>query len=141
MVSLEVVRCVLDYVVGIAGTAQTGETLSVVTTGLPASAANYIQYQWYRTDGTKVEVIEGATSAKYVATDDDIGYTLLVITYFDETDPYVYADSAAAESIDGEVYGIIGQSTSDIKEIALTFWQRLINWLNRILAVLTGIKL
>lgn len=141
MVSLEVVRCVLDYVVGIAGTAQTGETLSVVTTGLPASAANYIQYQWYRTDGTKVEVIEGATSAKYVATDDDIGYTLLVITYFDDTDPYVYADSAAAESIDGEVYGIIGQSTSDIKEIALTFWQRLINWINRILAVLTGIKL
>ncbi len=141
MISLEVVKCVLDYVVGIAGTAQTGETLTVVTTGLPASAANYIQYQWYRTDGTEVEVIEGATSVKYVATEEDVGYTLLVITYFNDADPYVYADSANAESIDGEVYGIIGQSANAIKEVALSFWQRLINWLNRIIAVLTGVQL
>ena len=141
MVSLEVIKCVLDYVVGIAGTAQNGESLSVVTTGLPTMAENYMQYQWYRTDGTKVEVIEGATGDRYVATDDDVGYTLFVITFFDESDPYVFSDNAAVETVDGVAYGIIGQTTDKIKEVALSFWQRLINWINRIIAALTGLKL
>lgn len=141
MVSLEVVKCVLDYVVGIAGTTQNGESLVVVTTGLPPMAENYIQYQWYRTDGTKVEAIEGANSDRYVATDDDVGYTLFVITFFDEADPYVFSDNASQETIDGEIYGIIGQTTDKIKEVALSFWQRLINWINRIIAALTGLKL
>ncbi len=141
MVSLEVIKCVLDYVVGIAGTAQNGETLAVVTTGLPVMAENYMMYQWYRTDGTKVEPIEGAISDRYVATDDDVGCTLFVITYFDEGDPYVFSDDASVETVDGIAYGIIGQTTDKIKEVALSFWQRLINWINRIIAALTGLKL
>lgn len=139
VVSLQVVKCTLDYVVGIAGNLQSGQTLSVVTTGLPAMANDYIQYQWYRIDGNNITAIKGATGRTYVATDDDVGYTLAVMTYFDGGDPYVYADGVA-ETID-EIMGIIGESADAIKEIKLTFWQRLMNWLYRIIAILTGIQL
>ncbi len=142
VVSLEVVKCQLNYVVGVAGTAQVGETLAVVTTGLPAMAENYIQYQWFRSDGTKLVAINGANEARYVATDDDVGYTLVVYTFFNEADPYVFHEDANVETVDdGETYGIIGQSKDAIKEIALSFWQRLINWIYRIIAAITGVKL
>ena len=36
---------------------------------------------------------------------------------------------------------IIGAAEGTIKEISLTFWQRLINWFNRIIAALTGLTL
>lgn len=140
-VHLTVVKCTLDYVVGVAGTPQSGETLSVVTTGLPSMANNYIQYQWYRTDGNRITIIEGATGAHYVATEDDIGYTLVVMTYFNDDDPYVYSENAAVETIDGEIKGIIGQTKDAIKEVALSFWQRLMNWIYRIIAAITGVTL
>lgn len=139
VVSLQVVKCTLDYVVGIAGTLQSGQTLSVVTTGLPAMANDFIQYQWYRVDGNNITAIKGATGRTYVATDADVGYTLAVMTSFDAADPYVFADGVT-ETIDG-IMGIIGESIDSIKEIKLTFWQRLMNWLYRIIAVLTGIQL
>lgn len=139
VVSLQVVKCTLDYVVGIAGTLQSGQTLSVVTTGLPAMAADYISYQWFRYDGNEFSAISGATGRTYVATDDDVGYTLVVMTSFDSSDPYVYADGVTDE-IKG-IVGIIGETLESIKEIKLTFWQRLMNWIYRIIAVLTGIQL
>ncbi len=142
IISLEVVKCQLNYVVGVAGTAQVGETLAVVTTGLPAMAENYIQYQWFRSDGSKLVAINGANSARYVATEDDVGYTLVVYTFFNDADPYVFHEDANVETIDnGVTYGIIGQSKDAIKEIALSFWQRLINWIYRIIAAITGVKL
>ena len=142
IISLEVVKCQLNYVVGVAGTAQVGETLAVVTTGLPSMAENYIQYQWFRSDGSKLVAINGANSARYVATEDDVGYTLVVYTFFNDADPYVFHEDANVETIDnGVTYGIIGQSKDAIKEIALSFWQRLMNWIYRIIAAITGVKL
>ncbi len=138
-VPLEVVKCTLDYVVGIAGTLQSGQTLAVVTTGLPARANDYISYQWFRVDGDEYIAISGATGKTYVATDDDVGYTLVVMTTFDSSAPYVYADGVTDE-IKG-IEGIIGESLEAIKEIKLTFWQRLMDWLYRIIAILTGVRL
>lgn len=140
-VSLEVVKCVLDYVVGVAGTAQQDETLAVVFTGLPVHAQAYIQYQWYRVSSNNVEAIPGATSSKYVATEEDVGYTLVVVTYVNENDPYVLSDSANVETIDGEIEGILGQTFEAIEELSLTFWQRLLNWIRRIIEALTGMTL
>lgn len=140
-VSLEVVKCVLDYVVGVAGTPQQGETLSVVFTGMPAHANAYVQYQWYRVSSKDVEAIPDATGSKYVATEEDVGYTLVVVTYFDENDPYVFSESANVETIDGDIEGILGQTADAIEELALTFWQRLMNWIRRIIAAITGVTL
>ncbi len=143
VISLEVVKCVLDYIVGIAGTPQQGETLAVVFTGLPAHAEPYVKYQWYRMNGNDVDAIPGATSAKYVATEDDIGYTLAVVTYVDEAQaPFVYAEGAYEEGFgSSDIRCIVGASDSVIKEITLTFWQRLLNWIRRIIAAITGVQL
>ena len=140
-VSLEVVKCVLDYVVGVAGIAQQGETLAVVFTGLPIHAQAYIQYQWYRVGDNDVEAIPDATSQKYVATEEDVGYTLVVVTYVNENDPYVFSETANIETVDGDINGILGQTLDAIEELSLTFWQRLLNWIRRIIEALTGITL
>lgn len=138
-VTLQVVKCTLNYVVGVAGNLQSGQTLTAVATGLPAAANDYICYQWYRADGNDLEAIKGATGRTYVATDADVGYTLVVMTYFNDNDPFVFADDSF--EIVENTKGVIGQSTDAIKEIALTFWQRIMNWLYRILAIFTGIQL
>lgn len=143
VVSLEVVKCVLDYIVGVAGTAQEGETLSVVFTGLPAHAEPYMNYQWYRINDKQTIAIPGATEQKYVATEDDIGYTIAVVTYIDEAQaPFVYAEGACEEGFgETDIRCIVGASDSAIKEVALTFWQRLLDWIRRIIAALTGVQL
>ena len=146
VVPLNVIKCTLSYVVGISGKLQSGQTLTVVTEGLPSKAADFISYQWYRYDGKDFEAIKGANGKNYVATDDDIGYTLVVMTSFDGSSPYIFADGVtdiikdAADIID-DIEGIVGESDDTIKEINLTFWQRLMNWLYRIIAVLTGVRL
>ena len=143
VVSLEVVKCVLDYIVGVAGTAQEGETLSVVFTGLPAHAEPYMNYQWYRINDKQTIAIPGATEQKYVATEDDIGYTIAVVTYIDEAQaPFVYAEGACEEGFgETDIRCIVGASDSAIKEVALTFWQRLLDWIRRIIAAITGVQL
>lgn len=142
-VPLTVVKGRLDYVVSIAGTPQEGQTLSAYITGMPSLAHNYIHYQWYRVSDTGVATkIEDATESAYVATSDDIGYTLIVITYFASDAPYVFADSADVIS-DGygiEVGGIMGQTSSAIEAIKLSFWQRLMNWIYRLIAAITGVR-
>ena len=138
-VTIQVVKCTLNYVVGVAGNLQSGQTLTAVATGLPAAANDYICYQWYRADGNDLVPIKGATDRTYVATDADVGYTLVVMTYFNDSDPFVFADDSF--EIIENTKGVVGQSTDAIKEITLTFWQRLMNWLYRILAVLTGMQL
>ncbi len=143
VVSLEVVKCVLDYIVGVAGTAQEGETLTVVFTGLPSHAEPYMHYQWYRIDDKQTIAIPGATEEKYVATEDDVGYTIAVVTYIDEAQaPFVYADGACEEGFgETDIRCIVAATDSEIKEVALTFWQRLLDWIRRIIAALTGVKL
>lgn len=140
-VDLTVVKCVLDYLVGVAGTPEVGQTLRVVTTGLPSVAGNYMMYQWYRVGEDSAEAINGATAATYVATEEDVDCTLYVVTYFDASDPFVYAETAVIETLDDIIYGIVGQAEDAVEEIALTFWQRLMNWIRRIIEAITGATL
>ncbi len=142
LVTLTVVKCKLDYVVGIAGTAQEGEVLTVAITGMPVRANEYIKYQWYRIDEHgEYELIEDAVETSYTVLASDVGYTIYVVTYFDDTAPYEYADTAAVDTIDNEIIGIIGSTIDAIQAIKLTFWQRLLNWIYRIIAAITGIRI
>lgn len=141
-IDLTVVKCVLDYLVGVAGTPEVGQTLRVVTTGLPSVAGNYMLYQWYRVGEDSAEAINGATSSTYIATEEDVDCTLYVVTYFDlQKDPFVYAETAVLETLDDIIYGIVGQSEDTIDEIKLTFWQRILNWIRRIIEAITGATL
>ncbi|MCD7774215.1 MAG: YDG domain-containing protein [Clostridiales bacterium] len=140
IVTLEVVNCKLDYIVGLAGTVQSGETITVVFTGLPTVAYDYVQYRWFRVNDNGYTAISGATGDSYVATDDDVGYTLVVLTYFDSNAPFEYAETATTDVM-GVVTGIIGSTSTTVQEVKLSFWQRLINWIYRLIAAITGLSL
>ncbi len=141
VVTLTVVKCELNYVVGVLGTPQSGETLSVVITGMPDKANDYINYQWYRVSGDKSEKIDGATSAAYKATEDDVGYKLVVVTYFDANDPYVFADTANTVFFETGIEGIVGETEGEIDEEYLSFWQRLMRWIQKLIEAITGLTL
>lgn len=141
IVTLTVVKCRLDYVVGIAGTAQEGQKLSVAITGMPSLANNYILYQWYKVDSNGAYKIEGATESTYTATKADIGYTLLVVTYFPSDAPYIFSDAANVVPVEEGVEGLIGQTATAVQAVKLSFWQRLLNWIYRLIAAISGIRI
>ncbi len=141
IVPLFVTNCELNYVVGIAGTPQQGEALQVVFTGIPDQALDYVKYQWFRVSANGNDVIADATSDRYIATEQDVGCTLMVLTYFESSDPFEYNEAANVTEVDTGVFGIIGETADAIKEISLSFWQRLINWIRRIIAAITGVTM
>ena len=72
----------------ITGTAQVGETLTAVTTGISdadgLTSPTYI-YQWIRVNGTEAD-IAGATSSAYTLVDADLGTTIKVRVSFQDDD-------------------------------------------------------
>ena len=71
----------------ITGTAQVGETLTAVTTGIMDAdglTSPTYTYQWIRVDGTDEADIAGANSSTYPLVDADLGKTLKVRVTFDD---------------------------------------------------------
>ena len=136
-IPLTVTECVVNYVVGVTGTPQVGQKLSVTFTGLPSKAYEYVQYQWYRDTDNGPVAISGANTSTYTATENDVGYEIFCFTYFNAGDPYVFEDGIT--DIIGELEGIFGSTSGSIEEENLTFWQRLVRWIESIIQALTGI--
>ena len=71
----------------ITGTAQVGQTLTAVTTGITdadgLTTPGYT-YQWIRVDGTDEEDISGENSSTYTLDDADLGKTIKVKVSFDD---------------------------------------------------------
>ena len=71
----------------ITGTAQVGQTLTAVTTGITdadgLTSATYT-YQWIRVDGTDEEDISGENSSTYTLVDADLGKTIKVRVSFED---------------------------------------------------------
>lgn len=135
-IPLTVTECVVNYVVGISGTVQVGQRLTASFTGLPTKAYDFINYQWYRNTDNGPIAISGANTAVYSPTEADVGYTLVCFTFFDANDPYVFEEGIA--DILNEIEGIMGE-TDAVEEENLTFWQRLVRWLENLIQALTGI--
>ena len=71
----------------ITGTAQVGQTLTAVTTGITDAdglTSPTYTYQWIRVDGTDEEDISGENSSTYTLVDADLGTTLKVRVTFDD---------------------------------------------------------
>lgn len=136
-IPLTVTECVVNYVVGISGTPQVGQKLSVSFTGLPSKAYEYVQYQWYRDTDNGPVAISGANTSIYSPTEADVGYEIFCFTYFNADDPYIFADDIT--DLIGEIEGICGYTSGSIEEENLTFWQRLVRWIENIIQALTGI--
>ena len=136
-IPLTVTKCAVNYVAGITGKTQVGQKLSVSFTGLPSKAYDYIQYQWYRNTDNGPVAISGAVDATYSLTEADAGYEILCFTYFNEGDPFVF-DEGVADFM-GDLEGIFGATSDSISEENLTFWQRLVRWIENIIQALQGI--
>ena len=71
----------------ITGTAQVGQTLTAVTTGITDAdglTSPTYTYQWIRVDGTDEEDISGENSSTYTLVDADLGKTIKVKVSFDD---------------------------------------------------------
>ena len=71
----------------ITGTAQVGQTLTAVTTGIMDAdglTSPTYTYQWIRVDGTDEEDISGENSSTYTLVDADLGKTIKVKVSFDD---------------------------------------------------------
>lgn len=127
-ITLTVVPSELNIYISLTGTLQSGKTLYVVTSELPAGAEDYLYYRWYRVDSPDEDPRNGILvgSGKddfYTLTDGDSGkYIICTVTNTDGAPYTCYAQSA---------------TDSPIEEQQLTFWQKLVNWFYRLLSNFT----
>ena len=82
----------------ITGTAQVGETLTAVTTGIMDAnglTSPTYRYQWIRVNGTEAD-ITSANSSTYILVDADLGKTIKVKVSFEDDDNYTETLTSAA---------------------------------------------
>ena len=87
----------------ISGTAQVGQTLTAITTGITdADGLNNVSYsyQWIRTDGTNDTGISGATDSTYTLVDADNGKAIKVqVSFTDDEGNEESLTSAATDAV------------------------------------------
>ena len=87
----------------ITGTAQVGQTLTAVTTGIMDAdglTSPTYTYQWIRVDGTDEADIASANSSTYILVDADLGTTLKVrVTFADDLGHTETLTSAATATV------------------------------------------
>ena len=85
------------------GTAQVGQTLTAITTGITdADGLNNVSYsyQWIRTDGTNDTDISGATDSTYTLVDADNGKAIKVqVSFTDDEENEESLTSAATDAV------------------------------------------
>ena len=87
----------------ITGTAQVGQTLTAVTTGITDAdglTSPTYTYQWIRVDGTDEEDISGENSSTYTLVDADLGKTIKVkVSFTDDASNAETLTSAATVTV------------------------------------------
>ena len=102
----------------ITGTAQVGETLTAVTTGIMDAdglTSPTYTYQWIRVDGTEAD-IAGENSSTYILVDADLGTTLKVrVTFADDLGHTETLTSAATATV-----GAVATGPPTVTDVAVT---------------------
>ena len=97
----------------ITGTAQVGQTLTAVTTGIMDAdglTSPTYTYQWIRVDGTDEADIAGENSSTYPLVDADLGKTLKVrVTFADDLGHTETLTSAATATVGAAATAALGQ--------------------------------
>ena len=94
------------------GTAQVGETLTVLTNGITdedgLDNVSY-SYQWIRNDGTNDADIGGQTGSAYTLTDEDVGKSIKVrVSFTDDADHEETLTSADTDTVAATKPGVPG---------------------------------
>ena len=94
------------------GTAQVGETLTVLTNGITdADGLTNVSYshQWIRNDGTNDADIGGQTDSTYTLTDEDVGKSIKVrVSFTDDADNAETRTSEATDTVAATKPGVPG---------------------------------
>ncbi len=102
----------------ITGTAQVGQTLTAVTTGIMDAnglTSPTYTYQWIRVDGTEAD-IAGENSSTYTLVDADLGKTLKVrVTFADDLGHTETLTSAATATV-----GAVATGPPTVNDVAVT---------------------
>ena len=103
----------------ITGTAQVGQTLTAVTTGIMDAdglTSPTYTYQWIRVDGTDEADIAGENSSTYTLVDADLGKTLKVrVTFADDLGHTETLTSAATATV-----GAVATGPPTVNDVAVT---------------------
>ena len=94
------------------GTAQVGETLTVLTNGITdedgLDNVSY-SYQWFANDGTNDAEIGGQTGSTYTLTDEDVGKSIKVrVSFTDDADNAETRTSEATDTVAATKPGVPG---------------------------------
>ena len=103
----------------ITGTAQVGETLTAVTTGIMDAdglTSPTYTYQWIRVDGTDEADIASANSSTYTLGDADLGTTLKVRVTFDDDLGHTETLTSAATA----TVGAVATGPPTVNDVAVT---------------------
>ena len=118
----------------ITGTAQVGQTLTAVTTGITDAdglTSPTYTYQWIRVDGTDEEDISGENSSTYTLVDADLGKTIKVkVSFTDDASNAETLTSAAtvtvaADTTPPEVESAEVSTSTTGDNLAITFDENL----------------
>ena len=103
----------------ITGTAQVGQTLTAVTTGIMDAdglTSPTYTYQWIRVDGTDEADIASANSSTYILGDADLGTTLKVRVTFDDDLGHTETLTSAATA----TVGAVATGPPTVNDVAVT---------------------
>ena len=103
----------------ITGTAQVGQTLTAVTTGIMDAnglTSPTYTYQWIRVDGTDEADIASANSSTYILVDADLGKTLKVRVTFDDDLGHTETLTSAATA----TVGAVATGPPTVNDVAVT---------------------
>ncbi len=110
--------------VSIQGTLNVGQTVSGVVSGANTEMMNNMDYAWYRVDSSGNEVLVGEESIYTLTTADQGNFIKLVV------------------SVRGNYIGSAqGLTESIIAKIVLSFWQKLIAWINTLILAIQRFKI
>lgn len=130
-ITLKVVPSELNVFISFSGTAQVGKSLYVVVNNIPTDAASYLTYEWYRMDTPDDDVrngylvAQGVDATSYQLTAGDTGKYIVCKVTTKPNAPYNCESLCATDS--------------PIEEEVLTFWQKFINWIYKIISNITQI--
>ncbi len=106
-----------------------GDTLTVTVPNVPSAMLQYITFTWYREDenGARQAIVD-AMGTSYTLTSEDVDSRIVVVIEVSSDSPYQPNESSVFEVI-----------SSYIKEVQMTFWQRLFSWWARLIKAIQTI--
>ena len=126
-ITLTVTTADLNVELTLSGSADVGKKLYVGTNDLPAGAAQYIEFRWYRLDSRTGDIRDGQLVAsgttEYTVTERDADHYIVCVATNKADSPYNINARIATEGT--------------VSKKSMSLWERLLKWFYRVIASIT----